>query len=187
MTMPDSNASTRRRARRNRRFSYAVATTALLCASVLRVEPAIARDNTFERVVVEVVSDGDKKSQSMVDRLAVAIVTKLRETGSFKRVAARGIGLDTEFDLVVTVAPGDIRNADKGAYWVGVFAGRSKIDVVTTLTDGVSGETLGEQEFNAESKLAATIFSHASAGQAIDGIATQVAAFVQTEVERRQP
>ncbi len=144
-------------------------------------EQIAAQNKSRYRVVaVNVVSDG--KSADIADQLSSAIVLKLRAKGVFERVLSKSVTLEKQFDLIVSVTPTNYQNQDLAQAWLGIFGGRSAMEVQVALSDEQAGRTLTTGTVEGKAPTKTTLFSSSSMALAIDLVGEEVARFVLSNI-----
>lgn len=134
------------------------------------------RKGQYRVVAVDVASDG--KADDLIDQISAAIVLKLRSQRAFDRVVSKSMTLEKQFDLVVFVTPKDYSNQDTAQAWVGIFGGRSSLEVQVVLRNGATGQALVTGTVEGKAPTKTTLFSSSSMALAIELVAEQVAKFV---------
>ena len=130
----------------------------------------------YKVVAVDVLSD--VKSEDIADQISASIVSKLRKQGAFERVLSKSATLEKKFDLVVFITPKDYSNRDISQAWVGVFGGRSSLEIQVVLLDGNTGQTLASGTIEGKAPTKTTLFSSSSMALAIDLVGEEAAKFV---------
>lgn len=158
------------------------------CASEVLVDKRISNSEPtqnqhkgqYKVVAVNVVSDG--KSEDIDDQLSAAIVSKLRSKRTFERVLSKSATLEKQFDLVILVTPKNYQNQDITQAWIGIFGGRSAIEIQVTLLDGNTGHILATGTIEGKAPTKITLFSSSSMALAIDLVGEEVAKFVLNHI-----